>query len=207
MPNAHTTPASRIRRTVYSRIPRWPAAIAFVLVLVGGCVTPLSTQQAAYLSNPLILPAGSDEVAWEKTVEVLHEYQFLIARENKLDGVIETKYKVGAGMLEPWHRDAVGIEERLEGSLQSVRRRAFVSLSRSPNGYVVSVEVFKELEDLDGLAANSAGGATFQESSPLERDLNQVIGQSARSNWLPQGRDARLEQALLSSLQQKFIGR
>ncbi len=181
-------------------------ALTIVLLSIAGCVTPGATQQAAYLSNPLILPAANDEVAWEKTVEILHEYQFQIARENKLDGVIETEYKVGAGLLEPWHYDAVGLEERIEGSLQSVRRRAVVSLSRSTDGYVVSVEVFKELEDLDGLAANSAGGATFQESSPLDRDLNQVIGQSARSNWISLGRDGKLEQAVLHSLRQKFLG-
>lgn len=205
MQNASFISAHKSRNAASPQILSRAIALAIGL-FVAGCVTPAS-QQAAYLSNPLVLPAGSDEVAWEKTIEVLHEYQFQIARENKLDGVIETQFKVGAGMLEPWHADAVGLEERLEGSLQSVRRRAFVSLSRSPNGYVVSVEVFKELEDLNGLAANSAGGATFQESSPLERDLNRVVGQSARSNWLPQGRDARLEQALLSSLEEKFLSR
>ena len=34
---------------------------------------------------------------------------FEIARENKLDGVIETQYKTGAGILEPWHPDTVGL--------------------------------------------------------------------------------------------------
>lgn len=178
---------------------------AVLLATLAGCQSIWANRQAGLLSNPIVLPARNDEVAWERTVEVLHEYQFQIARENKLDGVIETEYKIGASLLEPWHRDAVGFENRLEGSLQSVRRRAFVSLSRGTEGYVVGVEVFKEQEDLAGLAANSPGGATFQESAPLDRDLNQVIGQSKRSGWIPLGRDPQLEQALLSSLRRRFV--
>ena len=34
------------------------------------------------------------------SIDVLHDYRFAIARENKLDGVIETEYKVGSGLLE-----------------------------------------------------------------------------------------------------------
>ena len=191
----------------WTKSRRLPVCAALLTVLVGlaGCQSFSSNRQAGLLSNPLILPARNDEIAWERTVEVLHDYQFQIARENKLDGVIETDYKIGAGLLEPWHRDAVGFENRLEGSLQSVRRRAFVSLSRSPDGYAVGVEVFKEQEDLEGLAANSPGGATFQESAPLDRDLNQVIGQSKRSGWIPLGRDPQLEQAILASLHRRFV--
>lgn len=61
-------------------------------------------------------------------------------------------------------------------------------------------------EDLPGVAANSPGGATFQESAPLKRDLNLVVGQSSKSNWIPKGRDQALEQAFLASLVQNLQG-
>jgi len=64
----------------------------------------------------------------------------------------------------------------------------------------VSVAVYKELEDLPGVAANSAGAATFSESTPLDRDLNPVVGQSTPSIWIPVGRDPELEQSLLQRL-------
>ena len=68
------------------------------------------------------------------------------------------------------------------------------------NALQIEVQVFKELEDLPGLAANSPGGATFQESTPLQRDLKLVVGQSTPSVWIPKGRDPALEQAILSRI-------
>ncbi|MGE4003033.1 MAG: hypothetical protein AB7I48_22820, partial [Planctomycetaceae bacterium] len=88
----------------------------------------------------------------------------------------------------------------------SIRRKVLVRVlphDQSP-GYLVSVEAFKEIEDLPGVAANSPGGATFQESTPLERDLNLVVGQSAPSGWILAGRDPALEQQILASLQRAY---
>ncbi len=174
-----------------------------------GCTLPrydwvVGEETAATINNTIFVPANNFEAVWERTVDVIHDYRFPIKRENKLDGVIETEYKVGASLLEPWHRDSVGFESRLESSLQSIRRRAFVSITPAEEGYLVSVEVFQELEDVVGIATNSAGAATFQENSLLERDLNLVVGQSRPSGWIPQGRDIRIEQAMLARLQKSL---
>jgi len=158
------------------------------------------TRPPVAVSNPIFVPADNSEAVWERTVDVVHHY-FEIDQENKLNGVIETKPKVGASLLEPWHRDTRGFDNRLEASLQSIRRRGFVNITPTQGGYLVSVEVFKEQEDLPGLAANSAGAATFQTANPLQRDLNLVVGQSTPSGWIILGRDQRLEQAMLADLQ------
>ena len=169
------------------------------------CATfSLQTAQTP-VSNPMFVPANEMEQIWERTVDVLHDYRFEIDRENKLDGIIETKYKVGAGIAEPWHRDSVGLENRLESSFQSIRRKIFVSMTPTEGGFLVGVQAHKEIEDLAGLAANSAGGATFQESSPLQRDLNLVVGQTAPSGWILQGRDVLLEQDLINNLHAALV--
>lgn len=179
--------------------------VRIVLVVCGmfvavGC----APTRPALLSNPIFVPANNSEAVWERTVDVLHEYQFSVKRENKLDGIIETDYKIGSGVLEPWHHDSVGLDSQLESSLQSIRRRLSVSVIPADGGYLVGVEAFKELEDPVGLTANSPGGATFQEHTPLQRDLNLVVGQSAPSGWITLGRDPALEQALLQSLRANF---
>jgi len=157
------------------------------------------------MNNPLLLTAGSEDVAWERMIDVLHGFLFEIERENRQARTIETKYKVGSGLLEPWHKESVGWNNRLESTLQSLRRKVIVTLSKasrgSQNSYVVQVVALKEIEDLDAIAANSPGGATFQESTPLSRDLNQTLGQSRPSGWIPRGRDFALEQAILRRLQ------
>ena len=186
-------------RTVFS------SSLLLLVLASMGCRTPLQQAAGAPAGNPMFVAANNESVVWERTVDVLHDFRFEIARENKLDGIIETEYKVGSSLLEPWHRDSVGKENKLESTFQSIRRRAFVSVTAAEGGFLVSVEAFKELEDLAGLAANSAGGATFQESTPLQRDLNLVVGQSAPSGWIPLGRDIALEQEVLNALRTEFL--
>lgn len=168
-----------------------------------GCALPWTASSLPPPPNPLLVNATNQEVLWERTVDVLHDFHFEIAAENRFSRVIETEYRTGASLLEPWHQDSVGHENRLESTLQSVRRKVFVRLipEETGRGYLVSVEAYKEFEDLPGVAANSPGGATFQENTPLQRDLNLVVGQSAPSGWIPSGRDPALEQRILQSLQ------
>jgi hypothetical protein len=151
--------------------------------------------------------SGSYDAVWENTVDVLHQYQFSILRENRLSGEIETDYKTGASLLEPWHHDAANLKERTEGTLQSIRRKLLVHITQVDGGYLVSIEAFKELEDLEGLAANSPGDATFPQSSPLDRKLNRVVGQTTPSGWVSKGRDVALEQSVLASLNEHLQGR
>lgn len=160
------------------------------------------SQASRPVSNPILVSTANDDLVWERAVEVLHRYHFEIANENRLARMIETEPQVGASLLEPWHSDAVTLEDRIEGTTQSIRRTVQLSLqpSEQQTGYLVSVVVLKEKEDLSGTAANSTGAATFQESAPLERNLNPVVGQTAVSTWIPQGRDSALEQELLKSL-------
>ncbi len=161
------------------------------------------------LTNPVQVQGNDFNLVWEKTVDTLHEYQFPIANENRLSGEIQTENKTGAGILEPWHLDAATSHDRWEGTLQSIRRRMIVHVIPSPEGnaFFVSVEAYKEIEDLAGIASNSPGGATFQENAPLKRDLKSVVGQSRPSNWILKGRDEALEQAFLASLVQNLQGR
>ena len=159
--------------------------------------------EGAEPANPILVRAQNDDACWEKTVDLLHDY-FEIQKENRLDGVIETRPKVGASLLEPWHRDSAGLRNRLESTLQSIRRRAFVSVTSTSDGYLVGVEVFKEIEDVHHSGGNAAGSATFQENRPLHRDLRTLVGASTPEGWVSLGRDTTLEQRILLDLQQTF---
>ncbi len=151
----------------------------------------------------LLVRGQNDEQVWEKTVDVVHDY-FFIERENHFDNVIETKYKVGSGLLEPWQHDSVGFENRLESTLQSIRRKAFVHVTPTEDGYLVSVQVYRELEDVPSRTMNSPGGATFRQYLPLQRELEIDSEQAVNSRWIPKGRDPALEQKMLEALRYKF---
>ena len=184
----------------------------FLAIVLAHCLLGCCALCSGCLSSPLKAPAiGSSVIQvsadyrdslWEQAVVVLHRNHFQVARESKLEGVIETQYRGGSNMLEPWHRDSVGVENRVESTLQSIRRRVNISMQSSGAGLMtVSVRVDKEIEDLPGLAANFEGGATFPESQPFNRDLDQVVGQTGPSRWLSIGRDPLLERQLLGQIQ------
>lgn len=153
------------------------------------------------LPNPFFVPANNPDVLWERTVDVLHDYPFDIVRESKLDGAIETDYKVGSGVLEPWHGESIGCEERLESTLQSIRRKVRVTLIPQEGGYLVGVETIKELEDAAGPVPT---GAPFAQTTPPQRDVVLVGPEAAPVGWIPLGRDLLLEQDLLARLQAAY---
>lgn len=189
----------------------FPCVAILALLFGGGCQllpgggarsVTATAQQRQVVGNPIFVATQNEELVWERAIDVLHDFNFEVERENRLGRVIQTAPKVGASIFEPWHKDAVGFASRLEGTLQSVRRTVQISMQpqEQGGGYLVSVAAYKEIEDLPGIAANSPGGATFSESQPLNRNLDVVVGQTTPSVWVPAGRDPLLEQALLESL-------
>ena len=167
--------------------------------MTGGCQM-LSLRTPAGPPQPLFVASTNSELVWERIVDVLHDYPFEIERENKLDGIIETKYRIGSTMLEPWFRDSPGLRNRVESGIQTVRRKVFVTMSPVEGGFVVTVRADKEIENFRNTQANTVGGATFQENQPLQRDLNAVLGPEAAADWVRRGRDFPLEQDLTSRL-------
>lgn len=177
------------------------AVLPLIIVCMSGCMlTPpkAASGGASYFNTA----EQSRDGLWEKAVIALNRNHFHVARESKLEGIIETDYRGGSNSIELWHPDSVGLANRLESTLQSIRRKVFVTMQPTGTGTMtVAVRVDKEIEDLPGLAANYEGGATFSENQPLVRDLNQVVGQSGPSRWLPVGRDPLLERKLLAEIQ------
>lgn len=180
---------------------RW-LCLALAAGMLPGCAS-LYWPGGQQGTNPVFVRASSQELVWEGAVDALHENQFQVHRENRLDGVIESRYKTGSGLFEPWHHDSVGFQNRLESTLQSIRRKVFLTITPAEGGYFVGVEAYKELEDV-AEASNSAGAATFLDNNAQKRDLNAVVGQATPSGWIPKGRDHDLEQLLTRSLQRAY---
>lgn len=181
--------------------------LSFTLVAAGmvcaGCQA-LSLSRVVNPPQPLFVAGNDPEVAWERVVDVLHDYPFEIARENKENGIIETEYKTGGNLLEPWHRDSVGFRNRLESGLQAIRRKVFVTLTPTDGGFVITVRADKEIQNIDVPTINTAGGSTFQENQPLRRDLDAVLDKAPEATWTTRGRDFELEHDLSVRLRNAF---
>lgn len=179
-------------------------AVAGIALMAGGCQM-LPVRAPAGAPQPLFVASSNSEFVWERIVDVLHDYPFEIQRENKLDGIIETKYRIGSTCLEPWLRDSPGFRNRLESGIQTVRRKIFVTMTPVDGGFLVTVRADKEVENFQSTMANTVGGATFQENHPLQRDLNAVLGPDVASGWVSRGRDFPLEQDLTARLRSVLL--
>jgi hypothetical protein len=197
--------------------------ILCVAVAAPSCasVPPTATAPPGYAStgtatgpiaNPIFVAANSgnpesDLFVSERAADVLARYNFEIDTTNQLEGTIATQYKTGSSIIEPWHRETVGLHNRLESTFQSIRRKVLIHFVRVEGGYLVTVEALKEIEDVTAPTPNSPGGSTFSPNYPLRRDLDQVLGQASPPGWIPLGRDVTLEQDMLCRLQAAYATR
>jgi len=155
--------------------------------------------------------AADPDVVWDQVVDVVDDY-FRIEREDRIrrvgnvvtEGRIDTVPEIGATVFEPHRHDSVGGYERLESTLQTIRRRALVRVTPSESGYWVDVFVYKELEDLERPSHSTAGAVLPRFDSSLERYREPVGGQVPTVGWIPLGRDAALEQRMIAQIQSRL---
>ncbi|MHC5538506.1 hypothetical protein ACYOEI_09775 [Singulisphaera rosea] len=162
-----------------------------------GCAM-FSTRQVS--ENPLVVPSADFEKVWNATVAALDEY-FDIASENRLSRTIVTQPRIGATVLEPWSGDSVDFNERLESTLQTIRRFARATVVPAPGGgFSVKVEVHKELEDLSKPDRQAAGRAVFNNDFPINRNREIVGPFPVPNGWIRLNRDSKLEQVILQRI-------
>ena len=121
---------------------------------------PLGPPVAVY-ANPIFVPVADPQCAWEQVVEVVDDY-FRIEHEEPVrvvgntltEGTFTTVAEVSPTIFEPWRHDTVDPQQRIENTLQTMRRRAVVRVVPAQGGHWVEVQVFKELEDTRSAGAS-----------------------------------------------------
>lgn len=169
------------------------------------------TAPAKSIPNPLFVPVANHELVWNQLVDELDDY-FRIEREQRIqeaagvltEGRIDTLPTPGATLLEPWRRDSTPGFERLQSTLQSMRRRATARVIPQQGGYLVDLQVIKELEDVSQPERSTVGGPSFRYDQTLVRDDGKTPHGALTLGWIVVGRDASLEQQILSELQARL---
>jgi hypothetical protein len=179
-------------------------------VSLGGCVSgplqenPLTLRisEAAPGENPLYIPQTTMAYSriFEKTLDVLSDY-FDIAYKNRYEGRIETFPKIAPGIEQPWKPGSPDFRQRLLAFFQTIRHRAIVTITTANDGgFFIHVEVLKELEDLPFPTRPTASEATFRIEPTIQRQYDVVDVELFDNNWIPIGRDFKLEQVILERL-------
>ncbi len=192
---------------------------SLVAALLAGCARgpilsapPWQTQNAWY-DNPVLLPVADHEFVWETVADVVSDY-FRIEREEPVrlvgnvltEGELDTYPTVGSTLLEPWRGDSANGRERLESTLQSIRRKAVVRVVPDEHGFWVDVAVYKELESVVQPDHATAGAATFRNDSSLTRVGSPDLEEETNDGWIPKGRDTALEQRIVEQLLARISG-
>ena len=163
------------------------------LAMATGCGmirVPFAAPQGSHvLDNPLFVPALDREFIWNQSVDAVDDY-FRIEREDRVrliggvltEGRIDTHQQTGSTLLEPWRKDSASPYEKLHATLQSLRRKCAVRVIPTEGGYLIDVQVLKELEDLDKPENATVGGATLRSDGSLVRDRKSTRLNSSHSS-------------------------
>ncbi len=171
-----------------------------------GQVSP-AVQTAVAYDNPVFIPVADHHRAWETVVDVIDDY-FRIRREEPvravgdvvIEGNITTAAEISPTIFEPWRHDTADPEQRIENTLQTMRRRATVRVIPAQGGHWVEVAVYKELENLVRPEHATAGAATFRYDDSLGGIENPRLGGPGTAGWIAKGRDAAMEQHIIAHL-------
>jgi hypothetical protein len=189
-------------------------------VALAGCVSgpvwtppsgPPGPPGAACYENPVLVRCPDGQYVFNTAVDVINDY-FKILREEPvrqsggtlIEGVIETFPKLGATVFEPWDYDSANGYERVESTLQTIRRRAVVRVVPAQGGFLLDVAVLKQLENVAAPEYSSAGAATFSYDTTLTRVINPELHKDINRGWIDQGRDTALEQRIMGQLLARF---
>ena len=165
-------------------------------------------------ANPATVGVMDRDLLWEQVADVVDDY-FKIQKEERVrlvgdlltEGLLVTFPRSGSTIFEPWNGDSCTPYERLESTLQSIRRTALVRVIPSEAGYLIDVQVLKELENVPrpetGLVSQTNSAALRNDNS-LQRVIDPVGGQQPTLGWIDQGHDVALEQLILAQIQTRL---
>lgn len=104
------------------------ALLAFSLCSCGTHSKPVGMQRE-------LTPAERNfEITWRASQDVLEKYRFELDRMDRREGVIITESMVGKHFGEFWRKDSVTMRDKAESTLQTIYRRAIVTIRPTSPG-------------------------------------------------------------------------
>jgi hypothetical protein len=160
------------------------------------------------VSNPTRIGPVDPEFLWFQIVDSVDDYfkiknEQWVRRDNVqwLEGRLTSYPQVSGTCLEPWKNDTKRGFERLQSTVQTIRRTATVRVTPDEAGYTIEVNVLKEKEDVDQAQASTVGSAAQRTDGTIVRGLdNQQRQFPVTLGWFEIGRDAELERQIMQGI-------
>ncbi len=175
----------------------------------GNPIFDLSHKRKADIVYPNPTKVGDMDVEflWTQIIDTVDDY-FDIKTETRVrrdidqwsDGFVETFPQIGSTALEPWRKDSIRGFQRLQSTLQTIRRTAFIRVTPMDTGYQIAIEIQKELEDVDRSQSSGEGSASVRHDGGIVRTDQQLRSLPITIGWIRQENDRALEQRILKEI-------
>lgn len=159
------------------------------------------------VSNPARVGPLDPEFLWFQIVDATDDYfriqnEQWVRRDNVqwLEGRLSSYPQVSGTSFEPWKNDTKRGFERLQSTIQTIRRTASVRVTPDETGYTIEVNVLKEKEDVDQAQSSTAGSSAQRHDGTIVRNENQQRTLPETLGWFEIGRDAELEQKIMQGI-------
>jgi hypothetical protein len=159
------------------------------------------------VSNPTRIGPINPEFLWFQIVDAVDDHfkiqnEQWVRRDNQqmLEGRLTSYPQVSGTTFEPWKNDTARGFERLQSTIQTIRRTATVRVTPDESGYTIEVNVLKEKEDVDQAQASTAGSSTQRHDGTIVRNENQQRQLPTTLGWFEIGRDAELERKIMQGI-------
>ncbi len=159
------------------------------------------------VSNPSHIGDVDPDFLWRQVVDAVDDY-FRIDKETPVrrdnmtwfEGRLSTYPEVSGTSIEPWRHDAARGFERLQSTVQTIRRTANVRIVPEVTGYLLDIQVMKEQEDVDQSQFATAGASAQRQDGSIVRHENSLRQAPVTLGWYEIGRDRDLERRLMESI-------
>jgi len=181
-----------------SRLRLFWIAMVFLMSLQLGCHWKVPNHPADFVWNQVV-----DTV--DDYFQIDSEIRPMKTGEQWLEGKLATFPEIGSSYFEPWRRDTVIGFQRLQSTLQTMRRTAKVQVVPNNAGYLVEVTVNKDIEEVDRSLSGADGAAAARHDGSVVRTDPTLRGQPITLDWIEQERDNELEQQILREIQGRLL--
>lgn len=175
------------------------AVIAIALGLAApGCQKPIQPDQP---TASALEQSDDIDALWNASLNVLRKVEFRPDRQDRSLGIITTLPTTSAQWFEPWRQDVATPYDLLESSIATVQRKATVRFIKSGGWSIeVQVDVYRLSETETQVTSASSVLHGFSGNLPTESGFRPQDGQAPPSHWVHIGRDAALEERLLTRI-------
>jgi hypothetical protein len=171
-----------------------------LLFLLAGC----AQNKYANTIEQLCPPDTNKAAAMTTTERVLAQMRFSIEKFDVNAGYIRTAPLSGAQSFEFWRADNVGLFNRTEADLQSIRRAVEINISEQAGQLCINCRATTQRLSLPQSQAATDQHTAMAYQQRDAKNPNLTREQKATITWTDLGRDNQLETEILKRIEKQF---